>query len=121
MADTNPTGTEQTADNQRQLRVHVDERDRQTTYTNSFRSNATAEEVILDFGLNVGVQRGAQSQGEDAKVADMVFQVSNRMVMNFYTAKRLALSLGQMVQQHEQQFGELKLNVADRTVGDANA
>ena len=40
----------------------------------------------------------------------MQFNIDNRMVMNYVTAKRLAGMLVQVVQAHEKQFGEIKTN-----------
>ncbi len=98
---------------QQQTRVQVDERDVRTSYCNAFRASETAEEVMLDFGLNrVRPARREQNQPE------IVFQVSNRIVMNYYSAKRLALALGQLIRRYEQQYGEVELDVSKRRVGE---
>ena len=97
---------------QRQVRLRIDERDMDTTYANAFRANGTAEEVMLDFGLNV-VNPVAQRQGE----AEIIFDVRQRIIMNYYSAKRLALTLGRIIRNHEEQFGELELDVSRRRVG----
>jgi len=44
----------------------------------------------------------------------MLFNVDNRLVMNYDTAKRLAMMLSQVLRQHGKRYGELKLNAADR-------
>src|SRR5262249_29911049 len=49
-------------------------------YANFFRVTGTPEELILDFGLN--------TQQETAGAADPV-KLSERVVLSFYTAKRL--------------------------------
>ena len=96
----------------KQVRLKVDHTGMGTTYANAFKTNATSEEVIVDLGLNMVVPN---PQGQDADVAgDILFQVNNRLILNYYTAKRLALSLGQIVHGYEEKFGELKLNVSDR-------
>lgn len=102
-----------------QVRLRIDDRDMTTIYANAFRTNTTAEEIILDFGMNVVVpsQRAPGSEAHAAEPAgDILFKLNNRVVMNYYTAKRLALLLGQLVRRHEEQFGELKLNAAERMV-----
>ena len=38
---------------QQQVRLRVDERNMKSSYANAFRTNGTAEEVMLDFGLNL--------------------------------------------------------------------
>ena len=96
---------------ERQVRLRVDEREMSTTYANAFRTNGTADEVMLDFGLNVVTPTGQQDQPE------ILFKVDRRVVMNYYSAKRLALAMGQVIRRHEEQFGELELDVAKRRKG----
>jgi hypothetical protein len=94
---------------QQQVRLRVDERELSTTYANAFRTNGTAEEVMLDFGVNLLTQP-IQEKGQ----GEILFKVTNRIVMNYYSAKRLAVTLSQLIRQHEGQFGELELDVAKR-------
>lgn len=96
-----------------QIRLHVDERQMDTSYANGFRTHATAEEVMIDFGLNIAAASNAANDAP-AGPTEINFQVNDRIILNYYTAKRLALSLGQVIRRHEEQFGELKLNAADR-------
>lgn len=97
----------------KQVRLRVDHTGMNTTYANAFKTNATSEEVIIDLGLNMVVPN---PQGQSGDIAgDILFQVNNRLILNYFTAKRLALSLGQLVRGYEEKFGELKLNVADRS------
>ena len=104
---------------QQQVRLRVDSRDMSTAYANAFRTHGTAEEVIIDFGMNMVMQAPAQTEGDsatgqDAASGEILFKLNDRVVMNYYSAKRLAITLGQIIRRHEDQFGELKLNVADR-------
>ena len=94
---------------QRQVNLKVDERSMGTNYANAFRTNGTAEEVILDFGLNLVTQPTAQQQQPE-----IVFKVNERVILNYYSAKRLAITLSQVIRRHEEQFGELELDVAQR-------
>ena len=93
---------------QQQVRLRVDERDMHTSYANAFRTNGTAEEVILDFGLNLMNPAAQQNQPE------IIFKVNDRIIMNYYSAKRLAITLSQIIRRHEEQFGQLELDVAKR-------
>jgi hypothetical protein len=43
-----------------------------------------------------------------------MFQIGERIIMNYFQAKRLALTLGQIVRRHEEQFGEIELDVNKR-------
>ena len=94
---------------QREIQVRVDERNVDTNYANAFRASGTAEEVILDFGLN-RVNPTAQAQGRP----EIIFQISERVTMNYYSAKRLAITLGQLVRRYEDQFGTLELDAMKR-------
>ncbi|MCD4699621.1 MAG: DUF3467 domain-containing protein, partial [Phycisphaerae bacterium] len=94
---------------QQQVRIHVDEREMRTSYANAFRTNGTAEEVMLDFGLNL-VAPAAQKQDQP----EIIFRVNDRVIMNYYSAKRLAITLSQLIRRHEDQFGELEMDVAKR-------
>jgi hypothetical protein len=102
-------GRDQTG--QKQIRVRIDESNLKTSYASGFRPTATAEEVILDFGLNI-VKPPAQQQGS----REVVFQANNRIIMNYYSAKRLAIALGHIVRRLEQEFGELELDAAKRRI-----
>ncbi len=95
---------------QQQVRLRLDEHAMATTYANFFRTNGTAEEVMLDFGVNTVAP--AQQQGGQPEIA---VAVTNRVIMNYYSAKRLALTLGQLITRHEEQFGALELDVSKRT------
>ena len=94
---------------QRQVQLRVDERNMQTSYANAFRTSGTAEEVIVDFGLNlVNPVRQQQTQPE------ILFQANQRVIMNHYSTKRLAMTLSQLIRRHEEQFGVIELDVAKR-------
>jgi hypothetical protein len=73
------------------------------TYTNFCRINATPEEVILDFALNAEPTASAPT-----------IRVANRIVCNYYTAKRLFLHLGMAIERHEAAFGPIEVDVAKR-------
>ncbi|MFA6134966.1 MAG: DUF3467 domain-containing protein [Phycisphaerae bacterium] len=92
-----------------QMRIRLDEREMKTVYANAFRTNGTAEEVMLDFGLNLAVPPApGQTQPE------ITFQITDRVILNYYSAKRLAITLSQLIRRHEEQFGTLELDVNKR-------
>lgn len=95
-----------------EVRLRIDERNLHTSYANAFRSDATAEEVMLYFGLNL-VNPVAVQQGNP----EFTFQVNERIIMTYSMAKRLALTLGQVIRRHEEQFGEIELDIAKRRKG----
>ena len=90
----------------KQIQLRIDEREMGTAYSNAFRMNATPDEVLLDFGYNTVMQQGQQPV--------ITFKVSERLFLNYYTAKRLAIQLGQLIRRHEDEFGMLEVNAAKR-------
>ena len=88
--------------------IFVDDSQTMPSYSNFCRVTATPEEVILDFGLN---PQPFATGRQDVKA-------NQRLVMNFYTAKRLLTALGMTIQRHEQTFGAIELDVR-RRVGTA--
>jgi len=91
--------------------VSVDDSATSPTYANFCRVTATPEEVILDFGLNP--QPFASGQQE--------VKASQRIVMNFFTAKRLLTALSMTIQRHEGTFGSIELDVRRRATGTPQA
>lgn len=88
---------------QQQIQIRVDETKMQVAYANTIRTTTTADEIILDFGLNMPVQ-----SAPDQPMA-MHFGVGSRVVMQWPAAKRLLMSLQQAVGSYEQNFGVIEL------------
>ena len=87
-----------------QTEVFVDDSGVLPSYSNFCRVTATPEEVILDFGLN---PQPFATGRQDVKAIQ-------RIVMNFYTSKRLLTALGMTIQRHEGTFGSIELDVRRR-------
>lgn len=105
----NEKSGEENREGQQQIRVRFDERNMRTCYANGFRTNSTPEEVVLDFGLNLmSPVPGPQNQ------PGMLFDVNERIILNYSSAKRLAITLGQLIRRHEEQFGEIELEQGKR-------
>ena len=82
------------------VQLVVDDRELKTTYTNGYLINQTAEEVVIDFGFNMPrPNQGGQPQ--------VMFKLTDRIVLSYPNAKRLAGSLLQLIKRYEQQFGEI--------------
>ena len=92
-------------------RVEVEDKEAMCSYANFCRVTGTPEELILDFGLN------SQPYG----VPTEPVQVKQRIVTNYYTAKRMLQALHLSVQRHEQAFGVLETDVQKRVVGKGGA
>lgn len=81
--------------------------DLQPLYANFFRVTASAEETVLDFGLNLQTNNAAVQKA----------RISQRLVVNFYTAKRIWGALGLALQRHEQAFGVIETDASKRAAG----
>lgn len=84
--------------------VRIDDSKVNATYSNFCRVTGTPEELIIDFGMN------PQPYG----VPTEPIAVSQRIVSNYYTAKRLAHALQMTLQRHEAAFGVLETDVQKR-------
>jgi hypothetical protein len=89
--------------------VKVDESKLIAMYANFCRVTGTPEELIIDFGLN------AHPFGPN----DEPVSVGQRIVTNYFTAKRLLHALHLTVQRHEAAFGVLETDVQKRVVPQA--
>jgi hypothetical protein len=75
-----------------------------TTYVNFARVTGTPEELMLDLGLNT---QTTPNPAEPVKI-------TNRLVMNYYTVKRLLGALEMALQQHEQAYGVIETDIQKR-------
>src|SRR5271167_3029984 len=87
-----------------QQQVKLDESKTIAAYANFARVTGTPEEVIIDFGLN------PQPFGPPTEPVI----VSQRIIVNFFTAKRLLAALAMTTQRHESAFGVLETDVQKR-------
>ncbi len=85
---------------QQQVQVPVDASNRETVYFNFFQAHMSNDELFLDLAAFPGLV-GATPEA---------IGLSHRLVMNFYTAKRLAEILRAAVARHEQMFGVVELD-----------
>lgn len=84
--------------------IAVDDSNAIACYANFCRVSSTPEELILDLGLNP-TPYNPDSSG---------IKVSQRIIMNHFTAKRLLTALSMSLQRHEQAFGVLETDVRKR-------
>ena len=92
------------AQQQQPMQVQVKDDDVMACYANFCRVTGSPEELIVDFGLNpqpVGMPKDP-------------IHVKQRVVMNFFTAKRLLAALQMSVQRHEAVFGVLETDIQKR-------
>jgi hypothetical protein len=86
--------------------VEVNDAKAVSSYANFCRVTGTPEELIVDFGLNKNM---SPEPGEPIEIAQ-------RLIVNFFTAKRLLAALHMAVQRHEAAFGLLETDVQKRVV-----
>ncbi len=86
------------------IQVQVRDEDAIACYANFCRVTGSPEELIVDFGLNpqpVGIPKDP-------------IHVKQRIIMNFFTAKRLLGALQMSIQRHEAVFGVLETDIQKR-------
>jgi hypothetical protein len=89
---------------QQPMQVQVNDENALALYANFCRVTGSPEELIIDFGLNpqpIGVPKDP-------------IQVKQRIIVNFFTAKRLLAALQMSVARHEAVFGVLETDINKR-------
>ena len=84
--------------------IKVDDSHASAMYANFCRATGTPEELILDFGLN------PQPFGTPTEP----IAVSQRIIVNYFTAKRMLGALQVSIARHEAAFGVLETDVQKR-------
>ncbi|QJW93421.1 DUF3467 domain-containing protein [Frigoriglobus tundricola] len=87
-----------------QVQIPVDASNRETVYVNFFQAHMSNDELFLDLAAFPGL----------VGTTPEAIALTHRLVMNFYTAKRLGELLRAAVARHEQVFGALELDVNRR-------
>jgi hypothetical protein len=86
------------------IKINWDESQMKTSYANVCNVTSTREEVTLLFGTNQTWLSGQNS---------LNIQLTNRIILNAFAAKRLTLLLNQIVADYEARFGELSLEMPE--------
>lgn len=92
-----------------QQQIRLDDSHVVASYANFCRVTGTPEELILDFGLN--------PQPFGAQIESLA--INQRIIVNFFTAKRMAAALQMALQRHEAAFGVLETDVQKRVLPSA--
>lgn len=103
-SEVKPAAAPAAAPAQQQAQLKVDDSNTNACYANFCRVTGSPEELIIDFGLN------PQPMG----MPKDPIQLTHRVVVNFYTAKRLLAALNMAIQRHEAVFGVLETDVQKR-------
>jgi hypothetical protein len=87
-----------------QPHIQIDDSKATALYSNFCRVTGSPEELILDFGLN------PQPFG----VPTEPIRITQRIILNYFTAKRTLAALQMTLQRHEAVFGVLETDVQKR-------
>jgi hypothetical protein len=82
--------------------VRWDDSNLKSSYANVCNVSSTREEVVLVFGINQAWERGQ---------SEVQVQLSDRIILSPFAAKRLAGLLANVVREYESRFGVLSLEV----------
>lgn len=93
------------AEEQAQTTIRWDGSKMRSTYANVCNVSSTREEVTLMFGTNQNWHAGQK---------ELTIELSDRMTLNPYAAKRLSILLMNTMAEYEKRFGELQLEVPEQ-------
>ncbi|MBI3917576.1 MAG: DUF3467 domain-containing protein [Betaproteobacteria bacterium] len=108
MATRNPERAEVRGDTAG-MKIKWDDSNMKSTYANVCNVTSTREEVVMLFGMNQAWNRGQK---------EVTIQLTERIVVSPYAAKRLSMLLSNVVKEYESRFGAL--NVEASPGGEAN-
>jgi len=95
-----------------QAKLQIRDADAKTAYANFFLVSSTPEEVVLNFGVNLL---------PPTKEKEVRVDITNRTVMSYVSAKRLAVTLSNLIQRYESANGVIEIDPRRRTGADAAA
>ena len=82
--------------------VRWDDTNLKSSYANVCNVSSTREEVVLVFGINQAWERGQ---------SEVQVQLTDRIILSPFAAKRMAMLLENVVREYESRFGELALEM----------
>ncbi|MGA7984716.1 MAG: DUF3467 domain-containing protein [Burkholderiales bacterium] len=91
------------------MKIKWDDSNMKSSYANVCNVTSTREEVVLLFGMNQAWNRGQK---------EVTIQLTDRIVISPFAAKRLSMLLGNVVTEYEKRFGTLNID-AGASGGDA--
>lgn len=98
-------GKQETPAEQAQTKIRWDGSKMRSTYANVCNVSSTREEVTLLFGTN---------QNWHAGQPELTVELSDRITLNPYAAKRLSILLTNTIAEYEKRFGKLELNLPEK-------
>jgi hypothetical protein len=80
--------------------IKWDDSNMKSSYANVCNVTSTREEVVMLFGINQAWNRGQK---------EVTIQLTDRVIISPYAAKRLAMLLDGVVKEYEKRFGTLNI------------
>ncbi len=99
MPDQKPEA-QQPADAQQRGSIRLNYADTPMHYANLALVNTTPEEVILNFGVNAV---------PPSPEREVTVEINNRIILSYPSAKRLALTLGNIISRYEELHGVIPM------------
>jgi hypothetical protein len=78
-----------------------------SSYANVANATSTREEVVLNFGIN---------QGWDRTPGELEIELTHRIILSPFAAKRLAEMLNKLMGEYEARYGALNLEAPPRSL-----
>jgi hypothetical protein len=82
------------------MRIKWDDANMKSSYANVCNVTSTREEVVMLFGVNQAWNRGQK---------EVTIQLTDRIIVSPYAAKRLMMLLDGVVKEYEKRFGALNV------------
>jgi len=82
------------------MRIKWDDANMKSSYANVCNVTSTREEVVMLFGVNQAWNRGQK---------EVTIQLTDRIIVSPYAAKRLMMLLDGVVKEYEKRFGVLNV------------
>jgi len=82
------------------MRIKWDDANMKSSYANVCNVTSTREEVVMLFGVNQAWNRGQK---------EVTIQLTDRIIVSPYAAKRLMMLLDGVVKEYEKRFGSLNV------------
>ena len=99
-SDKETTTAQPQAEDVKLPRVKWDTTGIKSSYANFANATSTREEIVLNFGMNQTWDRYESGEYE--------IELSHRIAMSPFAAKRLAALLHNLISEYEKRYGELK-------------
>ena len=84
-------------------KIRWDDTNMKSAYANVCNVSSTREEVVMLFGVNQAWNRGQK---------EVTIQLTDRIIVSPYAAKRLSMLLNAVVKEYESRFGALNIDLA---------